>query len=884
MILKEYQKRALATVEAFLERLTEWRGKAAAVLEVDPEMDFDWAARAWEKTVPSSRPYLPRRNGLGEPLPSFCLKIPTGGGKTLLATKVIDLVNTHYRRRQTGLVLWIVPTTQIYAQTLKALKDRDHPYRRQLDLASAGRTLVLEKTCGFGPRDVAGSLCVLMLMLPSANRETKEQLRMFRDSGGFERFFPADGDAAAHASLLASTPNLDTFEREGGFWGRHAKTSLGNTLRLLQPLIVLDEGHKAYSPNARKTLEGFNPCMIVELSATPPRGANVLVDVRGHELNAEEMIKLDLHIRNRANASWKETLLASIEHRSRLEEEARLHEAETGVYIRPICLIQVERTGRDQRRPGVVHADDVRDYLVRHPGIRAEHVAIKTSQRDELKEVDEAGGLLSRECPIRFIITKQALQEGWDCSFAYVLAILTNPGSKSALTQLVGRILRQPGAKKTRAPWLDESYVFCFQRRGADLLAEVRKGFGLEGLQGLEGRVVTDDPEEPRDPPEPVVLRQRERYREAARDLVLPAFMIRDGREWRLVHYEADVLARVPWDEVDLRPLFDLPLGAEGARDFELRAGLDEDWRPPARPPGDSAARNRGRRGSASCEPATGEDPEAAAAAGRTLPAPAAEAGEDAIDYYFAASHLLDVMPNPWRGREAAVRVFGALLDRHPRERVAANYVFVLEELRKRLEAERDRLSQRVFRELLDAGTMRFLVVADDLGSGRLPRTIETAAGRQANREDGGQYRLNLFERTNEDDLNGLENKVATYLDRQERLFFWYRNRARKDYYVQGWKRGRIYADFIFALKPDEPGRGDEYRQVFVVETKGLHLGRSADTAYKRSVFDLCSRHAKKKDWMELVPAMRGKIVRFEIVDEDEWERRLNGLLAAQGP
>ena len=848
MILKEYQKRALATVEEFLERLTEWRGRAAAVLEQDPEMDVDWVGRAWAKTAPSHT-YLPRRNGLGEPLPSFCLKIPTGGGKTLLATKVIDLVNTHYRRRQTGLVLWIVPTTQIYNQTLKALKNRDHPYRRQLDLASAGRTLVLEKTGGFGPRDVAENLCVLMLMLPSANRETKEQLRMFRDSGGFERFFPADGDAAAHESLLEDIPNLDTFEREGGFWGRHAKTSLGNTLRLLQPLIILDEGHKAYSPNARATLEGFNPCMIVELSATPPMGANVLVDVRGHELNAEEMVKLDLHISNRASANWKDTLLASIEHRQRLEEEARTYEAETGVYIRPICLIQVERTGRDQRRPGVVHADDARDYLLRHPGIGAEHVAVKTSQRDELKEVDEAGGLLSRECPIRFIITKQALQEGWDCSFAYVLTILTNPGSRSALTQLVGRILRQPCAKKTRVPWLDESYVFCFQRRGADLLEEVRKGFGLEGLQGLEGKVVTD-PEGPR-PTKPVVIEQRERYRNAARDLVLPAFMIRDGKEWRLVHYEADILSRVPWDEVDLSPLFDLPLGAEGLKDFELRAGLDEGH--------------------------LMEDPEAAA--GRTSPTPAA--GEDAIDYYFAASHLLDVMPNPWRGREAARRVFGALLDRYPHERVAANYVFVLEEIRKRLEAERDRLSQRVFSELLDAGTMRFLVVTGDLESNRLPRTIETAEGKRANREDGGQYLLNLFERTNEDELNGLENKVATCLDRQERLFFWYRNRARKDYYVQGWKRGRIYADFIFTLKPDEADAGDGYHQVFVVETKGLHLGQSADTAYKRSVFDLCSQHAKKTDWAEFVPAMRGKIVRFEIVDEDEWEQRLNAMLAA---
>ena len=261
--------------------MAEQREKASEIHKQFPETEIDWAGQAWKKS--STHPYVPRRNGLDEPLPAFCLKIPTGGGKTLLATKIIDLVNTHYRRRQTGLVLWIVPTTQIYNQTLKALKDRDHPYRQQLDLASAGRTLVLEKTSRFGPRDIRECLCVLMLMLPSANRATKEQLRMFRDSGGFDRFFPGEDDIAGHKQLLERIPNLDAFEQQGGMWGRHAKTSLGNTLRLLQPLIVLDEGHKAYSRNAKKTLEGFNPCMIVELSATPPRGANVLVDIKGVE-------------------------------------------------------------------------------------------------------------------------------------------------------------------------------------------------------------------------------------------------------------------------------------------------------------------------------------------------------------------------------------------------------------------------------------------------------------------------------------------------------------------------------------------------------------------------------------------------------------------------
>ena len=848
MILKEYQKRALDRVGEFVERLAVWREKAASALENDPDLTFDWVARAWESTVPQ-RTYVPRRNGLDEPLPSFCLKVPTGGGKTLLATKVIDCVNVRYRRRQMGLVLWIVPTTQIYDQTLRALRDRDHPYRQQLDLASAGRTLVLEKTNGFGPQDIDERLCVLLLMLPSANRETKEQLRMFRDAGGFDRFFPPDDDAEAHRALRARVTNLDTFAQSGGAWGGQVKTSLGNVLRLLQPLIVLDEGHKAYSPNARSTLEGFNPCMIVELSATPPKGANVLVEISGRELHAEEMIKLDLHITNKANASWQDALLASIERREALEKAAREHEADTGLYIRPICLVQVERTGRDQRRAGVIHADDVRDYLLRHPRIGAEQVAVKTSGRDELKAVDEAGGLLSRNCPIRFIITKHALQEGWDCSFAYILTILTNPGSRNALTQLVGRILRQPYAAKTRVAALDESYVFCFQRRGADLLKEVRKGFGLEGLQGLESRIAADDGGAGSGVA--LITRQRERYQRAAADLVLPAFMIRDGRQWRLVHYEADILSRVPWDDAEVSPLFDLELGA-GNPDVQLRAGLDTDQF--------SATFDA----PAVVGPGTG--PEAV--------------DEDEIDYYFAAGHLLDAMPNPWRGAEAARRVFGELLRRHPRTKVAANYLFVLEELRKQLEKERDRLSRQVFAELLESGAMRFVVVADDLTFNRLPQRIETPKARQANREDGGQYEHNLFDLITEEELNGLENKVATYLDTQARLFFWYRNRSRKDYFVQGWKPRRIYADFILTLKPDEPDAGDEYHRVFVVETKGVHLGRSEDTAYKRSVFDVCSEHARKANWAEFVPAMRNRVMNFEVVDEEEWEHRLNAMLA----
>jgi len=174
---------------------------------------------------------------------------------------------------------------------------------------------------------------------------------------------------------------------------------------------------------------------------------------------------------------------------------------------------------------------------------------------------------------------------------------------------------------------------------------------------------------------------------------------------------------------------------------------------------------------------------------------------------------------------------------------------------------------------------MRLLVVAEDLDFTRLPAKIEVPKAKLANREDGSPYQRNLFDITTEDDLNQLESKVATYLDQQARLFFWYRNRARKDYYVQGWKPRRIYADFIVTLRDDEPEADDGFDQVFVVETKGVHLKASEDTEYKRSVFDICSEYARAANWAEFVPAMQSKSMRFTVVDEDEWQDRLNGML-----
>jgi type III restriction enzyme len=843
MILKDYQRKTLDAVKSFLMELHTRREKMERIQEVDAETaaTIDWVRPAFDK-VAAGRYQISRQNGIGEALPNFCLKVPTGGGKTLLATRVIDLVNTHYRHSQRGLVLWVVPTTQIYSQTLRALKDRNHPYRQQLDMASAGRTLVLEKSNGFGPADVEDHLCVLLLMLPSANRKTKDTLRMFRDSGGFDRFFPREDDRGAQEALLDAIPNLDVFEKQIGFWGKQVKTSLGNTLRILKPLIILDEGHKAYSEGAKQTLEGFNPCMIVELSATPRKESNVLVEITGKALLDEEMIKLDLNIENSGSVSWKDTLLAAVEKRAKLEKEAERQRGIDNTYIRPICVIQVERTGRDQRKKNFIHAEEVKEYLLSYADIQPEHIAIKSSEKDDLKEVDDVGGLMSEDCPIRFIITKSALQEGWDCPFAYVLAILTNPSSKTALTQLVGRILRQPYARKTGNAVLDESYVYAFQRKGSDLLKDIRKGFGLEGLGDLQGLIALDGKRQELGPL--VVSEVQTKYKEASRRLILPAFMIRDGSEWRPVHYETDILSRVPWGEIDPKVACDLTLRKDVLRG-RMRLGLEKQ--------------------------VLQDDPEFAVES--------IHSAAHVLDYAFAACHLVDVCPNPWRGNEMVRFVFDHYLETYPEEVVTDNFVFILEHMREMIAKERDRLAHGVFEALLRSDTMRFMVVTENWDFNRLPkeRKIPSKAPR-ALKDNGKLFQMNLFEDVLQDDLNDLENAVASYMEDQEELFFWFRNAPRKDYRVQGWKRERIYADFIFTLSDHSKVKEEPYSRIYVVETKGTHL-KNEDTDYKRSVFSRCTELAKQSALTEFVPEMKHKRMRFEVIAEEEWQTRLNQMM-----
>jgi type III restriction enzyme len=847
MELKEYQIKVIVKLKAYLTALSEFREKFRKAVEFDPEMalDYNFPRRAWEKAV--NGVYFSHKNGIGEPLPEFYLKVPTGGGKTILACHSIDLINKTYLKKQTGLVLWIVPTTQIYRQTLLNLKNREHPYRQALDISSGGRTLIKEKTDHFNRLDVEENLVILMLMLPSANRQNKETLKIFQDAGGFTDFFPQEDNYELNARLMREVPNIDCYttlgleletESAGSVHITQPKTSLGNTLRVLKPIIIIDEGHKAYSANARETIRNFNPSVVVELSATPPKSTNKLVEITGRELNEEEMIKLDIHLINKTSLDWKDSMLCSIEKRKTLEQVARNFEQNTGVYIRPINLIQVERTGKDQRGGKFIHAEDVKEFLIKKCNVPEDHIAIKSSEKDDIEGID----LLDRECPIRYIITKQALQEGWDCPFAYILTILTNPGSQTGITQLIGRILRQPYAQKTKVQLLDECYVYTFRQNAATLVKNIKNNLESEGLGDIAGRINVDSgDDEGGETLKEKVLQYRDKFKKFEGKIYLPKFVVQENEKggWRDLNFEADILGKIDYENFSIEKIAEISLSGIRKQEQEILLGLSDEEK--------ELVKEKGRF---------------------------EKTGRLDISESFLTKQILDIVPNPWIGHAIGQKAIALFLEKYDEETVSSNFVYIIEELKKLLEKERDFAAEQVFKKLVKDKKLHFFLITDK-GGFRIPPRIKVRSNRQLVRDDNTSIQRSLFDQVPEENINPLEKSVAIYLDRQEKLLWWYRNLSKQDYHIQGWKKNKIYPDFI--ASEINTVNEEDYGAVYILETKGLHL-KNEDTAYKQDVFELCNELGTKKAWKELGLDFPDKKVNFQVVFEDEWQNKINKI------
>lgn len=855
----------LTALENYLETLKDKKVRAdkiAALAAADPDLGLtvpDFAKQAWDVLgqagkLPPSRaaiPFSSRLDGCGRPVPNAVFKVPTAGGKTWLAISAVSRIMGRYLDRNTGFVLWIVPNEAIYRQTLKSLKDRQHPYRQALERAAAGRVKIMEKTDRLDARDVESNLCIMLLMLQSANRETQDSLKIFQDRGDVHGFFPPEGEQQAHRAALDATPNLSGY---AGIFPM-VKDSLGNALRIIRPVVVMDEGHRAIADLAFKTLYGFNPCFVLELTATPqdvqPRGgrnpregryANVLVEVTGRELDREGMIKMPLNLDPKQGDDWKATLNAALEKLHSLDASAKTLRANTDRYIRPIMLVQVERTGADQRESNHIHAEDVKDWLLT-AGFDAAEIAIKTAEQNDLSQ-PENQDLLSPTNRVRVIITKQALQEGWDCPFAYVLCALAANNNEKAMTQLVGRILRQPGAMKTGVDALDECHVITHRAATATVVEAIKNGLEQDGLGDLVLRVSQDDTTGTAK----VARKIRRRPEFTKTEIYLPKVMLVEDGDARELDYETDILASIDWRGFDPGEIAKgIPDNAQAAESQLQRIRLADD--------GD--------------ELFVGETVSQNAEVLRFDPAQ-------------TVRMVSDLLPNPFVAREVVGALLDALRNRgFDEDKLGSLASLIASELRRGLDSVRTERAEALFKAEVEAGRIQFRLRLDGR-NWRMPDTMETTEpedARQLLSKSGGPLEKSLFAPVYEAELNQDERDVAIYLDGEQALTWWHRNVARSQYGIQGWKKAKIYPDFIFAVQT-----AGQAKRITLLETKGDQLD-NLDTAYKRNVLGFLSDNFV---WDSFIPAGQlelvqnnGETVDGTLILMSEWRAKLPEYLKA---
>ena len=463
---KTYQSQVLESVEAYFQ---------ACHALPSPSVAFNAVTeRLWGRGLA----YNPL-SGFPADMPYFCLRVPTGGGKTWLAAKSVALVNTHLLRCEHSVILWLVPSKPIREQTLRALKDRHHPYHTALREAGPITVMDLDEAKSVTRATLDTSTTIIVATRQAFQVEDEECRKVYQSSGAlmhhFENLAPAQRD-----ELL----------KDGQGAEQTTPYSLANVLRLRRPFVIVDEAHNSRTELAFDMLARFRPSGVMELTATPDlerTPSNVLHSVSAAELKAEEMIKLPVVLETEPN--WQQCLADAIGRRDALHNLADEERRAGAAYLRPIVLIQAE-----PRRSGVetLDVERVRDELIINHRIPAGEIIVATGEERGLEKVDADYklGIADPVCPVKFVITQKALAEGWDCPFAYILVSMASLHSATAVEQLLGRVLRQPGASRRQNRPLNQSYAFVVSRNFAETASALRDR--LVAGAGFERREVTE--------------------------------------------------------------------------------------------------------------------------------------------------------------------------------------------------------------------------------------------------------------------------------------------------------------------------------------------------------------------------------------------------------
>ena len=453
MELKNYQIQVIRDLERFLELLIEKQSISSAYSTL-------WNEKGVNVGIDGMPPYKTELAGV----PQVCFKVPTGGGKTFLAANSIKPIFDSMPHIHPKAVVWLVPSDAILTQTYRTLTDENHDYRKKIDVDFGNKVEIYSKQQllngqNFNPTSVSDNLSVFVLSYDSFRTSKKDGRKAYQENGSLLPFVRFKQDSG---SLLEDTD----------------ETALIQVIRKLNPVVIVDESHHATSKLSKEMLQNFNPSFVLDLTATPKNGSNIISFVDARQLKAENMVKLPVIVYNRK--SQEDVFVSAISLRRKLENEAVEEQKNGGRYIRPIVLFQAQpRTNDDSTT-----YDKIKHTLI-DMGIPESEIAIKTADRDELKNID----LSSHDCSIRYIITVNALKEGWDCPFAYILATVANRTSSIDVEQILGRILRLPNTRKNKREVLNLSYVITSSNAFYATLDKVVAGLNAAGFTSKDYRI-----------------------------------------------------------------------------------------------------------------------------------------------------------------------------------------------------------------------------------------------------------------------------------------------------------------------------------------------------------------------------------------------------------
>jgi type III restriction enzyme len=460
---KPYQDRVLDSLRDFLRECARTNNPAGAFATVT------------QRNGGTAQPYFPVQIPELSGLPYVCLRVPTGGGKTLLACRAVGTALHDFMQADRAVVLWLVPSNTILDQTARALSDNRHAYRRALEVGIGGpvEVLTIEEALRMSRATVDGQTVVIVATIQSFRVEDTTGRKVYEDNGHLQAHF--DGWPE---HLLASL--------ERGPDGKPVR-SLVNALRLRRPIVIVDEAHNARTELSFATLAKVYPSCIVEFTATPALEykpsvgrfpSNVLHRTSAAELKAAAMIKLPIRVFTRPPGQKEQALAEAVTLRADLEKLALAEGQATGEYIRPILLIQADRV--DDTEP-------LREQMIKDFKLAKDEIKISTGALDELKDIKD---IAAAGCPVRFIITVQKLKEGWDCPFAYVLCSLKETRSATAIEQIVGRVLRLPNVEFKQRAELNHAYVFSVSDSLPAVLAEFQQALEANGFTKNEAEEI----------------------------------------------------------------------------------------------------------------------------------------------------------------------------------------------------------------------------------------------------------------------------------------------------------------------------------------------------------------------------------------------------------